>query len=82
MNTDSTVNQYFNKVFCGGWDFCISDQKAANRKHKNILQELEVLYIHVTNYSLIFQRPKISKFNLMLELNFNIVLTLMSYFRK
>ena len=53
MNTDSTVNQYFSKVFCGGWDFCISDQKAALKKHKNILQELEVLYVHVTNYNLV-----------------------------
>ncbi|XP_071132214.1 transmembrane channel-like protein 7 isoform X2 [Mytilus edulis] len=41
MNKDSTVNQYTNKVFCGGWDFCINDKKAAKRRHQNFLQELK-----------------------------------------
>ncbi|XP_063445695.1 transmembrane channel-like protein 7 isoform X2 [Mytilus trossulus] len=41
MNKDSTVNQYTNKVFCGGWDFCINDEKAAKRRHQNFLQELQ-----------------------------------------
>ena len=35
------LTQYCNKVF-GGWDFCISDQKAAKDKHKNLCQELRV----------------------------------------
>ncbi|XP_052071142.1 transmembrane channel-like protein 7 [Mytilus californianus] len=41
MNKDSTVNQYTNKVFCGGWDFCINVDKAAKRRHRNFFQELQ-----------------------------------------
>lgn len=33
------MTQFCNKVF-GGWDFCISNQKAAKEKHKNLTQEL------------------------------------------
>lgn len=35
------MTQFCNKVF-GGWDFCISNQKAAKEKHKNLTQELRV----------------------------------------
>lgn len=42
------MTQFCNKVF-GGWDFCISNQKAAKEKHKNLTQELRVgLIIFVT----------------------------------
>lgn len=35
------MTQFCNKVF-SGWDFCISNQKAAKEKHKNLTQELRV----------------------------------------
>lgn len=53
MNRDSTMNQYTNKTLCGGWDFCINEAKAAKRRHKNILQELQVTKINFHSFSLI-----------------------------
>ncbi|KAL5018334.1 hypothetical protein ScPMuIL_004056 [Solemya velum] len=40
ISSDSSLTQYSNKVF-GGWDFCISDGKAAHLKHISIFQELQ-----------------------------------------
>ena len=47
MSDEDRFYAYCNTVFCG-WDFCISDETAADLKHKSLKNELQV-YMFDTN---------------------------------
>ena len=48
-SSGGTITRYCNKVF-GAWDFCITSEKTADIRNKNILQGLQVIYCKVPEF--------------------------------